>query len=115
MSAQSGADMRKLGLSLSDLEVVSSMVLAGGYKAWQQHRDSTWVRLDFVSNHGRVPRQSDVTERGRQVLRGRPPPPSGQHVGPRTAGRAHSEAPCAWATAKARVRRGFDAGAPSYR
>jgi len=45
--------MRELGMSMSDLEIVSAMVLGGGYKAWQQHRDSVWVRLDFLSTHGR--------------------------------------------------------------
>ena len=97
MSSHSAEDMRKLRLTLSDLEVVSAMVLAGGYKAWQQHRDSTWVRLDFLSNHGREEQQSDETVNGRLVPRGRPPfPPTG-------AGRT-AEAPRAWATAKAGLR-----------
>jgi len=82
LCSQSAQDMKKLGITMPTLEIMSQRVLEWGYTAWQQSRDATWVRMDTLpSCPGYLRREGASGHTGgttRRHFLGRRPAPSGE-------------------------------------
>ena len=92
LCAQSALDMKRLGISMPMLEVMSIRVLEWGHSAWRESRNATWVRMDPIPrdpvNLRGASGQADGTRRhhlGARPPRRRGPPVSLSRNG-RTAG-----------------------------
>ena len=80
LSTKSARDMKSLGIAMSTLEIMSTRVLEGGYRAWRQSRDATWIRMDEVPCNPGSARDAHRPGRlggGRRYLAARPPRPAG--------------------------------------